>query len=164
MKKSLSLFYLLFFSLSIFGQTFHKVSPTPTEVQYNDIAFADSLNVWVIGEEGTILHSSDRGGAWEVLPNITNVNLKKVFFLDQNRGWIVGGNDSLGVILQTLNGGITWSIDSTFQKSINDIFINDTGTGWMVGNNDFIQKTTDAGDTWISDSLTMDMNINRIFF
>ena len=164
MKTLLLLIYCLFFTIISFGQTYQKVSPTPSEVQYNDIAFADSLNVWVVGEEGTILHSTDRGEVWEIKPSLTDANLKRVFFQNPNRGWIVGGTDTTGVRLQTFDGGLNWSIDSTFQNSINDIFILENETGWMVGNKNLLFKTENNGDTWEQDSIIIEENINRIFF
>lgn len=164
MKTTFTFIFILFFSFISLGQTYQKVSPTPSEVNYNDIAFADSLNVWVIGEKGTMLHSTDRGEKWEVLPNITDVNFKKIFFQDPNNGWIVGGKNGTGIKLQTFDGGSNWSMDTISENSINDIIINENGQGWMVGDHDFLLKTTDNGITWNPISIGTGLNFNSVYF
>jgi len=68
---------------------------------------------------------------WIVQESNTGEWLSGVYFLDENRGWVTGGN---GTILNTLNGGDIWTQqNSGTSESLFDVkFINDT-TGWVVG-------------------------------
>ena len=81
---------------------------------------------------------------------------KDVFFIDQNKGWIVGTD---GVIVSTENGGTTWTQAKKFTADsfVQIYFANET-TGWLLcernvfnrGANatSYLRKTTDGGLTW----------------
>jgi photosystem II stability/assembly factor-like uncharacterized protein len=84
--------------------------------------------------------------------------LHSVFFLDQQRGWVVG---SKGTLLSTVDGGKTWKPkNSSTDDVVRDIFFVDEQMGWMVVEVNFYQlknktdpraylmKTTDGGEHW----------------
>lgn len=84
--------------------------------------------------------------------------LHSVFFLDQNRGWVVG---SRGALLSTLDGGKTWQAKpSPTPDVLRDIFFIDSDNGWLVCERNlydlktkdeprtFLMKTTDGGEHW----------------
>ncbi len=63
-------------------------------------------NCWIAGAPGTmVFRSTDHGKSWRAWPTDQTMPLRKLMFLDANRGWAVG---SLGVILSTRDGGKTW--------------------------------------------------------
>jgi photosystem II stability/assembly factor-like uncharacterized protein len=65
-------------------------------------------HVWVAGSPGTcVFHSADGGATWEMLPTDQPLPLKGLWFLDEYRGWAVGG---LGTILHTRDGGRSWRV------------------------------------------------------
>ena len=78
-----------------------------TTAQFDFSALAThGKHVWVAGEPGTLVfHSPDAGETWESLPTDGTVPIKSLYFLDENRGWAVGG---LGTILHTRDGGRSW--------------------------------------------------------
>ena len=97
-------------------------------------------------------------GAWGRQPAGTMAWLKGVFFLDQQRGWVVG---SKGTLLQTLDGGNNWKLrGSSTDDIVRDIFFIDEKNGWLVcevntyqlKNLDdpraYLMKTTDGGENW----------------
>lgn len=59
---------------------------------------------WVVGESGTILHTTDGGNSWSAQNSGTSNWLYSVRFADANTGWAVGEH---GTILHTKNGGYT---------------------------------------------------------
>ena len=81
---------------------------------------------------------------------------KDVFFLNENKGWIVGSD---GVIVSTADGGTTWVQARKFTTDalVQIHFTNET-TGWMLcerniysrGNDatSYLRKTTDGGRNW----------------
>jgi photosystem II stability/assembly factor-like uncharacterized protein len=87
----------------------------------------------------------------------TSIALNKVFFLDENTGWVVGRN---GVILHTINGGIDWlpQPSGTNENLIDVQFINKT-TGWAASVNRIL-STTNGGATWkdIWDTTTINLS------
>ena len=86
----------------------------------------------------------------------TSIALNKVFFLDENTGWVVGRN---GVILHTTNGGVDWlpQPSGTNENLIDIKFINKT-TGWAASVNRVL-STTNGGATWkdVWDTTTIDL-------
>jgi photosystem II stability/assembly factor-like uncharacterized protein len=84
--------------------------------------------------------------------------LHAVFFLDENRGWVVG---SKGTLLVTLDGGITWQQKSAETTDVlRDIYFVDDQNGWLVCEKNvydlkekdeartYLMQTTDGGKHW----------------
>jgi photosystem II stability/assembly factor-like uncharacterized protein len=81
-----------------------------------------------------------------------------VFFLDKNRGWVVG---SRGTLLATTNGGVSWQLHATPTADIiRDINYVDENNGWLVCERNvydlktkdeprtYLMHTTDGGANW----------------
>lgn len=77
-----------------------------------------------------------------------NQKLTDIFFIDAERGWVVGDS---GIIYLSLDGGDTWSIrqSGTISNLTTIHFINDQ-RGWVGGENGILLKTTDFGNSWQS--------------
>lgn len=77
--------------------------------------------------------------------------LNKVYFANDQKGWIVGRD---GIILHTLDGGNNWTIQiSNTSYDLNNLFFTSSETGWVVGggpNNVFgnLLHTTNSGADW----------------
>ena len=76
-----------------------------TSENLNHASFVDSLHGWIVGDHGTILHSSNGGNIWISQNTIVNAKLYGVSFCDSLNGWAVGDR---GTILKTGNGGDSW--------------------------------------------------------
>ncbi len=79
----------------------------------------------------------------------TSNELRDVYFVNQNTGWVVGWNST---ILKTTNSGLYWSVQNPVQYGISFqscFFINEN-TGWICGSSGYsnILKTTNGGITW----------------
>ena len=93
------------------------------------------------------------GGWFQQLSN-TNVDLNKIYFLNQDTGWVVGNS---GKILKTTNGGIDWiAQQSNLNSVLRSVFFLNKDTGYITGGNytpltfsyvDII-KTTNGGNNW----------------
>lgn len=81
---------------------------------------------------------------------------KDIFFLDQNKGWLVGTD---GIINSTTDGGATWTQTKKFTTdTILQVYFKDEFNGWLLcernmyarGNNatSYLRRTTDGGLTW----------------
>jgi len=99
-----------------------------------------------------------QAGTWARQRSGTMSWLHAVFFLDQNRGWVVG---SKGALLQTRDGGNTWTTHpGATDDVVRDIFFTDDQNGWMVCEVNayqlktveepraYLMKTTDGGEHW----------------
>ena len=65
------------------------------------VLFTDSLHGFLGG--ATLIYTSDGGDSWHQSNGITN-GITKLFFIDQETGWAVGGHR----IFKTTDGGVNW--------------------------------------------------------
>jgi photosystem II stability/assembly factor-like uncharacterized protein len=114
-------------------------------------------------------------GAWQRQRIPSLAWLHAVFFLDQNRGWVVG---SRGTVLTTENGGSSWSIATRpTEDTIRDIYFADEQNGWLVcerniydlRSNDearaYLLRTGDAGQSWTRVNMGgVDARLTRAIF
>jgi hypothetical protein len=69
--------------------------------------------------------------------------LTSVFFLNANKGYVV---DEGGDILKTINGGLTWTNDSSGTwNNLASVFFTDSTTGYAVGGGGTILKIGNGG-------------------
>ena len=95
-------------------------------------------------------------GRWVRVATPTTQNLTRLFFLDNNRGW-VGGDQ--GTVLITPDGGQTWKVRNVgLPFEVKDIFMVDTLRGFAVGHQyysdtsnwggSYLFRTVNGGNTW----------------
>lgn len=137
------------------GQTWAKAE-LPAKYEVQEILFVDRLSGWAVGysylpnqTRMTALFRSDDGGfKWQQLSNVdadAKGGVRSLLFLNQRVGWGVG--TSRGDIVQTKDGGETWSVKLPGSRSSwNSLFFHDDLHGWAVGTG--IAHTSDGGATW----------------
>jgi photosystem II stability/assembly factor-like uncharacterized protein len=86
-----------------------------------------------------------------------NNNLKSVYFVDENTGYIVGSGfpSDTGKILKTFNGGASWSARYTPipSTSLNGVHFLNSFIGFTVGaatTGSIIMATNDGANTWVT--------------
>ena len=101
-------------------------------------------NLYVVGDLGTILRSTDRGKSWKRLNSGTNEDLTAVWGTSPTRIFAVGKQ---GNILRSVDGGATW----TSRPSGNCCLIDVWGVDDLVlaGNKAVIFRSADGGNTWM---------------
>ena len=115
-------------------------NPLPQGNDLNGVAFPDATHGWAVGDQGTILATSDGGATWSAQSSGTTAYLTAVAFADASHGWVVGTNSSEGnsVILATSDGGATWtkqSLGTTAYYYLYGVAFADASHGWVVGRN-----------------------------
>jgi photosystem II stability/assembly factor-like uncharacterized protein len=102
--------------------------------------------VYIVGENGLIAKSTDRGNTWEKQYFSTQVAFNDILFIDHNTGFIAGEQ---GTILKTTNAGESWSqLTSGTTSQINAIAATEQNVIWAVGNNSIILNSVNEGETW----------------
>jgi photosystem II stability/assembly factor-like uncharacterized protein len=116
-----------------------------------DVHFATPLVGWVVGQNNTILKTTDGGNSWSrIAPRIEDgPTFNEVTFIDQQRGWV----KALGSLLYTADGGATWQPARRLDASVTTF-----GPGAVVGGTRFqlglpgtslqLFRTDDNGGTW----------------
>jgi photosystem II stability/assembly factor-like uncharacterized protein len=154
-------FFLLFIILNIttYPQNFWEKIYSPTSKKLNSIVFTDSLNGWVSGDSGLIIHTANGGKDWETQFSNDSLNVVNIFFLNDQIGWGSAWSsfyEPYGTfILTTTNGGMNWNskhlrIGEAF---VNSFYFLDTLTGFAVGYPNVFYRTTDGGSNWVDVNL-----------
>jgi len=125
-------------------------------VQFPGIV-VESGRVYVCGLLGVALRSDDLGKSWDVMSNAQldlpiygQARLRGVAFVDDRVGVIPTDFLSVGEMLRTTNGGVTWVSGATRKLGVIDphFFTSTYGiAGWSYRGSYF--ETTDAGKTWM---------------
>jgi photosystem II stability/assembly factor-like uncharacterized protein len=104
-----------------------------------------------------IMKTSNGGQTWGM--QLDQAVVRELFFLDEQRGFAVGGTS----VVKTVDGGTNWVDVSPQDKRIKDLrgaFFFDENTGWVIGlgqqetegsstfQNSVLLKTTDGGTSW----------------
>jgi photosystem II stability/assembly factor-like uncharacterized protein len=95
---------------------------------------------------------------WIVEELGTRVTFQDIFFLDDQRGWIVGGGINIegGIVGSTIDGGKSWSFKSGIVQpsrrattfTLNAVWFVDRSTGFIAGDGFHILRTVDGGEHW----------------
>src|SRR4029453_11908970 len=99
-----------------------------------------------------------QAAGWTKVNAGTMAWLHSVFFLDRNRGWVVG---SKGAFLATKDGGSTWQQKTSVTTDVlRDIYFIDEQNGWLLCEKNiydlkekddprtYLMQTTDGGEHW----------------
>jgi photosystem II stability/assembly factor-like uncharacterized protein len=125
------------------------VTQIPGTSTFHAIHSTDALNGWIVGDRGTILHSTDGGLSWTPRQDVIPRLLYCITFVDPQNGWI--GGDS-ATVLHTSDGGVSWVRQYPGTDSVRMImamsFCSPT-IGCVVTNSGQISRTTDGGSTWV---------------
>ncbi len=124
---------------------------------WGNVFFLDSLRGWACTEHGggwgSIYETTDGGITWNNQTGLQEYLMAGVFFLDNLHGYAAGVGQYLR---QTTDGGASWQQSKignsdgwfTFVKFANN------NVGWVGGTS--IYKTTDAGKTWLPQTVVGD--------
>src|SRR5437762_10005673 len=99
----LTLWFVFFFGLSVFGQWSPVNSGTTNNL--NGAHLLVSGTGFIVGEAGTILKTTDLGTRWARLTSGTTTALHGVNLFDFDQG-VADGEQ--GLILRTTDGGPVW--------------------------------------------------------
>ena len=117
------------------------------------ISVSDAPNPFL---DNVVLSTIDGGETWRQQKNIGgDATIYDIFFLDDKRGWMVGGMKTAnsivetGILFRTDNGGQTWRKIKTAPagEAINSVRFTSPEEGWMATDYS-IFRTHDGGDLW----------------
>lgn len=117
------------------------------------------------------LKTTDGGQTWSVqsLDDEYYPYLRSVYFVDENTGYIAGGEDEFiyaGYIYKTTNGGDNWERQLLSMGSyFFDIYFTSANNGMAVGESGEIFKTTNGGVNWVPlKSAATTSSLNAVHF
>ncbi len=137
-------------------------------IDLTDVWAVDSITIWVVGSDNSIVKTTDRGNTWVRIPaplNRADVYLLSISLFGADNIWISG---IPGIVYNSKDGGSTWAVfDTNFFKHgiMQGIHAINSQTVYVAGGvgtksvTGFIARTTDGGQTW--DSVVPKNNYNR---
>lgn len=130
----------------------------PGDVNLYGIAYADRDHVWIVGEFGTIMASTDGGLTWQQQQAPFESTLFGVHFTDVQHGWAVGIDS---VIVATSDGGATWAVQQppVRGRSFYDVTIRGK-RGWIVGESGTLLVSADGGTSWKLSEVPIELAAN----
>ena len=138
------------------GNTWVKQDSTVTKDLYSVASigyYKQGWKVWAVGQDGTIIYTSD-GITWEEQKSGIPTTLLRVFFANtsqterQFRGWAVGVN---GVVRTTTDFGQKWlpQVAAEPGEHLRSVFfVEKTQIGWIVGDGGLVRYTNNSGKDW----------------
>jgi photosystem II stability/assembly factor-like uncharacterized protein len=133
---------------------------------YTDLTFINENTGFAISNFGAIIKTSDGGYGWEQLLSHVDFFLNKIQFTDSQTGYIIGGDNSGGYLLKTINAGLTWqliNLNTPDKGRPTGMFFLNSTTGFISGEKLF-RKTIDGGQTWSEVMDPVSENINDVSF
>ncbi len=106
---------LIVIALNQISHSQWQIQNSGTTENLNDITvvpYTNGNSVFIVGDDGTILKTTNNGNEWVSVPSGTTNRLNAVSFSDSQYGIAVGN----GVICLTTDGGESWS-DSSIDKN-----------------------------------------------
>ena len=147
MKKTTLLTLIIVISNTVaFGQFTNQVSGTTENL--NKVFFTSNNVGFVVGDNGTILKTTNSGNNWKQINSTTTESLTSLYFVNDRIGFIVGKN---GVLLKSTDSGDTWQeINTGLSVNFETIAMLDEDIGFIggFGAGYGIIKTTDGGASW----------------
>jgi photosystem II stability/assembly factor-like uncharacterized protein len=116
------------------------------------VHFADTLNGWAAGNNGTVVRTVNGGQTWTRCTFAGTDTIHAIFFTNPARGWMAGGR---GIIYASADSGLTWGQQySRTQTYFTAACFFDTLNGLFVGGgpsyDGTVVRTANGGQNWIA--------------
>jgi len=119
---------------------------SPTSNHLFDGFFVNATTGYLCGQNATVLKTTNTGLTWTDLgQHDPGRDYLGCYYFSEAVGILPFSNLS---IRKTMNGGLTYGNMFALSNFAKDITFINSQTGFVVGNGGFIDKTTDAGDSW----------------
>ena len=131
---------------------FKQINPSANSI-IRKLTFTDNNTGYAVGDNATIIKTTDGGISWSQKFIPGPPNLRSVSFPDSQTGYVAGFDEmAFTKILKTTNGGENWTVvgDQFFQRDPAwTVLFLDAQTGFVgSGPGKSIARTSDGGITW----------------
>jgi photosystem II stability/assembly factor-like uncharacterized protein len=152
------------------GNTWNRMDTTyKLELPFNSL-----FGLWFINADtgfmgdwnGYIFKTTNGGINWNY-KRVSNSNtFDKIRFINDNTGYAAGKNvpSNSGAIYKTTNAGNNWEKILSYNDQIYSMTTVGDSTIYVGGSFSYILKSTDAGKTWINQSIPVIADINDFYF
>jgi len=116
---------------------------------YHGVFFVNSNTGFIVGDNGSLLKTTNAGAEWIIKNSGTSYALHKVIFINTEVGLIVGEN---GTVLRSVNAGDNWTaiptgLPNNVSGNCNRITFANENTGFIASCSGIL-KSTNSGLNW----------------
>jgi photosystem II stability/assembly factor-like uncharacterized protein len=165
--KIFSIIFLLITVSFTYSQSqsgwFVQTSRTSNQ-DFNSIFFPNMNTGYAVGR-GIFFKTTNSGDNWISYSGWVNIYLSSVFFTNESTGYVTASEyPDTHRILKTTDGGFSWVIKATYSENewYSCLYFLNPSTGIAAGNK--LRRTTDAGNSWIEQTLPIYINIGCVNF
>ena len=134
-------------------------------VYYLGVDFIDNQNGWLVGDNQTILHTTDGGATWAVQHQVPGeYSLAKVQMWSATRGWAVGNGGALFATTDGSNWVQQAEPSGSYLGPMEDLCFVDSMEGWSVGSSSHIIHTANAGASWAMSNTGVPEGVDDVWF
>lgn len=163
-NRFLVFLYLLILHQSIvLAQIDWHFTNTPTNQTLNDVVVVNKNIIYAVGQNGTVIKSTDGGQSFVQQSFLTAFHLYAVAAIDEDNVWIVGENS---FIYQTNDGGISWyGQQQDYAATFTDVHFIDGQNGFIsyddADDDDRLNilYTTNGGGRWEKANLPTNLEL-----
>jgi photosystem II stability/assembly factor-like uncharacterized protein len=114
---------------------------TINQPMISSIYFSSANIGYAASDVRGVFKTTDGGNTWNHLSFTFSPALYSIWFIDDNRGFVAGGDGMTSMVLyQTSNGGSTWTQSASGINTLTTLFFIDSIPGYAVGDNGTILK------------------------
>jgi photosystem II stability/assembly factor-like uncharacterized protein len=146
------------------GTNWTATAITPTGMfDLNCVHFPTLTTGYVVGNQGTMLKTTNAGANWAYITPSVITQYHSVFFTDSLTGYAVGNG---GTIIKTVNGGTSWVSQTSGSATaiLYDVYFVNASVGYICGSGGILLKTIDGGTNWIAQVSTTALDLHSIDF
>jgi len=147
MKKYILTSIIVLSFVNIANAQWIVVDPVPQSNTLNSVVLVSPSIGWAVGDNGTILKTTDGGATWTTQTSSFTGDLESLFFINESKGAIVGADG----ILITADGGTTWEVPTSTDSAVfmRAVYFSNANNGIAVGRFGQIHRTIDGGANWL---------------
>ncbi|TVQ85013.1 MAG: T9SS C-terminal target domain-containing protein [Bacteroidetes bacterium] len=122
------------------------INPIPPLIESNSMTHVSGQTYVLVGCH-YIVKTEDGGNSWVHTKHPQVRSFNKVFFLDENIGFVVGSN---AIFLKTTDGGDSWIKKDTGSETAyyEEVYFINEDVGFISDMMGRLYKTTDGGENW----------------
>jgi serine/threonine-protein kinase len=138
--------------------SFQKID-FPSSTAILDVFELDNSILFCCTFDGKVYKTTDYGKTWS-FDKLNDSYLKKFWFINSFRGFVIGSNGSL---FKTTDGGTNWTkIMLNTNATLNDIIFVNQKSGYIITSEGEIFISENSGDDWIRETVNEIIPLNKI--
>ena len=156
-KRSALFIFLLLFCLQTANAEWIKQN-TNSLAWFRDVFFVDASRGWIVGDNGTVIATTDGGSTWTPSKKFTNDTIVHVHFTNEMTGWLLcerdiyaRGANASSYLRKTNDGGATWDkieFEGAGRERVTKLLFHGDGRATAFGEGGVFYRLQDDCISW----------------